>query len=127
MALACLDGRERLVVVGAGMAGLKLVEDVCELCPGRYDITMICQEGRAAYNRVLLSSLLAGDAQEQDIELRPAAWYAEKNVELLTGVACTANPPRRARDRALERRLRHLRPAGVGHRLGLRAPAHSGP
>ena len=54
--------RERLLVVGAGMAGLKLVEELVELCPGRYDITMVGAEARPAYNRVLLSSLLAGDA-----------------------------------------------------------------
>jgi nitrite reductase (NADH) large subunit len=38
--------RERLVVVGAGMAGLKLVEELVELCPGRYDIAMIGAEPR---------------------------------------------------------------------------------
>src|SRR3954470_20089540 len=56
--------RERLLVVGAGMAGLKLVEEVVELSPGRYDIAMIGAETHPAYNRVLLSSLLAGDAAE---------------------------------------------------------------
>ncbi len=56
--------RERLLVVGAGMAGLKLVEELVELCPGRYDIAMVGAEARPAYNRVLLSSLLAGDAAE---------------------------------------------------------------
>jgi nitrite reductase (NADH) large subunit len=81
--------RERLVVVGAGMAGLKLVEELLELCPGRYDIAMIGAEARPAYNRVLLSGVLAGEAAERDIELRPPAWYAEKGIELLTGAACT--------------------------------------
>jgi nitrite reductase (NADH) large subunit len=81
--------RERLVVVGAGMAGLKLVEELVELCPGRYDIAMIGAEARPAYNRVLLSGVLAGEAAERDIELRPPAWYAEKGIELLTGAACT--------------------------------------
>jgi nitrite reductase (NADH) large subunit len=82
--------RERLVVVGCGMAALKLVEEVSELCPERYQIVMVGREPRAAYNRVLLSGLLAGDTQEEDIELRPAAWYAERNIELLTGVECVA-------------------------------------
>ena len=73
LAIAEQRKRERLLVVGAGMAGLKLVEEVVELCPGRYDIAMIGAEARPAYNRVLLSSLLAGDAAEGDIALRPAA------------------------------------------------------
>ena len=74
--------RERLLVVGAGMAGLKLVEEVVELSPGRYDIAMIGAEAHPAYNRVLLSSLLAGDAAEGDIALRPAGWYADHGIEL---------------------------------------------
>src|SRR5256885_7078815 len=81
--------RERLAVVGAGMAGLKLTEELVELCPGRYDIAMIGAEPRPAYNRVLLSGVLAGDVGNEDIELRPPTWYAEKGIELLTGAACT--------------------------------------
>jgi nitrite reductase (NADH) large subunit len=84
---------ERLLVVGAGMAGLKLVEELVELCPGRYEITMVGAESRPAYNRVLLSGLLAGDATEQDISLRPPSWYAENGIELLTGTECSALHP----------------------------------
>ena len=36
--------RERLVVVGCGMAALKLVEELAELCPGGYEITMVGSE-----------------------------------------------------------------------------------
>src|SRR5947207_2058729 len=85
--------RERLLVIGAGMAGLKLVEEVVELCPGRYDITMVGAEARPAYNRVLLSSLLAGDAEEGDITLRPASWYVDNGIELLMGTECAALRP----------------------------------
>ena len=84
---------ERLVVVGAGMVGLKLVEELGEICPGRYDITLIGAEARPAYNRVLLSSLLAGEVGESDIALRPASWYADNNIELLTGAECVALHP----------------------------------
>jgi nitrite reductase (NADH) large subunit len=85
--------RERLLVVGAGMAGLKLVEELVELCPGRYDIAMVGAEARPAYNRVLLSSLLAGDACEGDIALRPTAWYADNDIELLTSAHGAALRP----------------------------------
>ena len=64
------------------MAGLKLVEELVELCPGRYDIAMIGAEPRPAYNRVLLSGVLAGDVGNEDIELRSPTWYAEKGIEL---------------------------------------------
>jgi nitrite reductase (NADH) large subunit len=87
--------RERLLVAGGGMAALKLVEELIEHCPGRHDIVMAAREPHAPYNRVLLSSLLAGEAQTADIELRPAAWYAEKGVQFLGGIGATAVRPAR--------------------------------
>lgn len=92
-----LEGRrrERLLVAGGGMAALKLVEELVEHCPGRFDIVMAAKEAHAPYNRVLLSSLLAGDAQRADLELRPAAWFIEKGVQFLGGVEATAVRPAR--------------------------------
>jgi len=87
--------RERLLVVGGGMAALKLVEEVVERCPGRYEIVVAAKEPRPPYNRVLLSSLLAGEAEEADIGLRPPSWFAEKGVLLLTGVEVSALRPAR--------------------------------
>ena len=78
--------RERLLVVGGGMAALKLVEELIEQCPGRYDIVIAGAEPHPAYNRVLLSSLLAGEAERSDVELRSAAWYAENDIAFLCGV-----------------------------------------
>jgi nitrite reductase (NADH) large subunit len=85
--------KQRLVVVGNGMAGLKLLEEVASLCPGRYDMVMIGREPCAAYNRVLLSAMLAGDATEADLALRPLAWYAEQGIELRVGDACSGVDP----------------------------------
>jgi nitrite reductase (NADH) large subunit len=78
--------RERLIVVGNGMAGLRLVEELIALAPRRYDIVVVGKEPRPAYNRVLLSSLLAGHAEAAEIELKPRSWYAENGIELLCGV-----------------------------------------
>jgi nitrite reductase (NADH) large subunit len=69
------------------MAGLKLIEEIGALCPGRYDIVLVGKEPRQPYNRVLLSSLLAGEAEEADIELRPRGWYADNGIELVCGAA----------------------------------------
>ena len=95
-----LEGRrrERLLVVGGGMAALKLVEELVEQCPGRYEIVIAAKEPHPPYNRVLLSSLLAGEAQAADVELRPAAWYGENGMQLLGGVeasGCTPGAPGR--------------------------------
>jgi nitrite reductase (NADH) large subunit len=75
--------RERLLIVGGGMAALKLIEEMVALCPGRYDIVLVGKEPRPPYNRVLLSSLLAGEVQEADIELRPAGWFTDNGIELI--------------------------------------------
>ena len=87
--------RERLLVVGGGMASLKLVEELVEQCPDRYEIVVAAKEKHPPYNRVLLSSLLAGEAQEADIELQPASWYGEKGVALLGGVEASGLRPAR--------------------------------
>src|SRR5262245_53903920 len=79
--------RERLVIVGGGMASLKLVEEIVALCPGRHEIVLVAKEPRLPYNRVLLSSLLAGEAEDADIELRSRSWYADNGVELVCGTA----------------------------------------
>ncbi|MDX2204694.1 MAG: FAD-dependent oxidoreductase [Hyphomicrobiaceae bacterium] len=81
--------RERLVVVGNGMAGLRLLEELEAACPGRYATTIVGAEPEPAYNRVLLSSLLAGEIGAADIVMRPRAWYEERGIALVTGVAAT--------------------------------------
>ncbi len=82
--------RERLVVVGGGMAACRLVEELVGLAPDRYDVTLVGKEPHPPYNRVLLSSLLAGDAEAVDLELRPPSWYAEHGVEVMCGHTAVA-------------------------------------
>ncbi len=80
------QGTERLVIVGNGMASLRLVEELSEQHAGRFAITVVGAEPEAAYNRVLLSSMLAGDVTAADIALRDRAWYGEHGIALRTGV-----------------------------------------
>jgi len=88
--------RERLVVVGNGMAGLRFHEELVRRAPGRFDVTVVGAEPDPAYNRVLLSSLLAGDIGVGDVELKPREWYAEHGVALVTGQpACALDAARR--------------------------------
>jgi nitrite reductase (NADH) large subunit len=77
--------RQRLVVVGNGMAGLRLLEELVRRASDRFDITVVGAELHPAYNRVLLSPLLAGEIGPADVALRPAGWYAENGITLLTG------------------------------------------
>ncbi|MGA0532742.1 NAD(P)/FAD-dependent oxidoreductase [Hansschlegelia sp. KR7-227] len=89
--------RERLVLVGAGMAGLKLLEELKAACPGRYNVTVVGAEPEPAYNRVLLSSLLAGEAGDEDLALKDRAWYGANGYRLFTGAEA------RSIDRAAKR------------------------
>jgi nitrite reductase (NADH) large subunit len=80
---------EPLVVVGNGMAAARLVEELAKLALGRYAIAVIGDEPRLAYNRVLLSSVLAGETASHDIELKPANWWRDRGVTLQYGCVAT--------------------------------------
>jgi nitrite reductase (NADH) large subunit len=78
---------ESLVIVGNGMAAARLVDELAKSALGRYAIAVIGDEPRLAYNRVLLSSVLAGETASHDIELKPADWWRDRGVTLKYG--CT--------------------------------------
>jgi nitrite reductase (NADH) large subunit len=80
---------EPLVIVGNGMAAARLVDELAKTALGRYAIAVIGEEPRLAYNRVLLSSVLAGETASHDIELRPADWWRDRGVTLKYGSRVT--------------------------------------
>ena len=81
--------RQKLVVVGNGMAGIHAVEKLLELAPDLYDITVFGAEPHGNYNRILLSPVLAGEKTVEDIILNPESWYAENGITLRKGVKVT--------------------------------------
>jgi nitrite reductase (NADH) large subunit len=80
---------EPLVIVGNGMAAARLVDELAKAALGRYAIAVVGDEPRLAYNRVLLSSVLAGETASHEIELRPADWWRDRGVTLKYGCAAT--------------------------------------
>ncbi|MDB5654877.1 MAG: hypothetical protein JWQ94_2490 [Tardiphaga sp.] len=84
------DVSEALVIIGNGMAAAKLVDELAQCALGRYAIAVIGDEPRLAYNRVLLSSVLAGEATHEEIELRPASWWRDRGVTLKYGATATS-------------------------------------
>jgi nitrite reductase (NADH) large subunit len=76
---------EPLVIVGNGMAAARLVDELSKISLGRYAVAVIGDEPRLAYNRVLLSSVLAGETASHDIELRPANWWRDRGVTVKYG------------------------------------------
>jgi nitrite reductase (NADH) large subunit len=77
--------RERLVVIGNGMAGCRAVEEVLARDPGRYAVTIFGAEPRVNYNRIMLSPVLAGEKSFDEIVINSAEWYAANGIELIAG------------------------------------------
>ena len=82
---------EPLVIIGNGMAAARLVEEMAKRTLGRYAIAVIGDEPRLAYNRVLLSSVLAGEATSQEIELKSAAWWRDRGVTVMARTSRSRN------------------------------------
>ena len=81
---------EPLLVVGNGMAAARFVEELAARALGRYAVAVVGEEPTLAYNRVLLSSVLAEDIAPAEVELRPASWWEKHGVTVLYGHAATA-------------------------------------
>jgi nitrite reductase (NADH) large subunit len=80
-----VSAREKLVVIGNGMAGCRAVEEILERDGDRYDITIFGAEPRVNYNRIMLSPVLAGEKTFDEIVINSAEWYAENDIELVSG------------------------------------------
>jgi nitrite reductase (NADH) large subunit len=77
--------REKLVLVGNGMAGVRTLEEVLKLTPDRYDITVFGGEPFGNYNRILLSPVLAGEKTLDEIILNDEQWYRDNGITLYKG------------------------------------------
>jgi nitrite reductase (NADH) large subunit len=76
---------EKLVVVGNGMAGVACVDQILRHAP-KFQITIFGDETHVNYNRILLSSVLAGEKSMDDIVLNGLDWYEKNNIDLRLGV-----------------------------------------
>jgi nitrite reductase (NADH) large subunit len=77
--------KERLVLVGNGMAGMRTLEELLKIAPDRYQITVFGAEPYGNYNRILLSPVLAGEKTIDQIMLNDEAWYADNGIALRKG------------------------------------------
>ena len=80
-----MEAKQKLVVVGNGMAGIRTVEELLKLAPDLYDITVFGAEPYTNYNRILLSPVLTGEQTLQDIVLNDEDWYARHGIRLQLG------------------------------------------
>lgn len=77
--------KKKLVLIGNGMAGVRAIEHLLKLSPESYDITIFGAEPHPNYNRIMLSSVLAGGADMQEIVINDWSWYTDNNITLYTG------------------------------------------
>jgi nitrite reductase (NADH) large subunit len=81
--------KQKLVMIGNGMAGVRSLEELLKLTPEMYDITVFGAEPHPNYNRILLSPVLAGEQQLADIVLNDWAWYETNGITLHAGWTVT--------------------------------------
>lgn len=81
--------KEKLILIGNGMAGMRTIDELLKLVPDKYDITVFGAEPHGNYNRIMLSPVLAGDKTIDEIIIHDLQWYQNKGITLHTGKAIT--------------------------------------
>ena len=81
---------QRLVVIGNGMAAGRMVENLVTNAPGLYEVTIFGAEPRVNYDRIMLSPVLSGEKEYDEIVIHDDDWYAAHGVTLLKGKLVTA-------------------------------------
>jgi len=77
--------KDKLVVIGNGMAGMRTVEELLKIAPDAYDISVFGEEPYGNYNRIMLSPVLAGEKTIDEIMLNDLQWYEDNNITLYKG------------------------------------------
>lgn len=77
--------KQRLVVIGNGMAGMRTIEELLVSAPDQYEITVFGAEPYGNYNRIMLSAVLCGEKSIEDIVINSRQWYGENQIKLHAG------------------------------------------
>lgn len=109
---------EKLVIIGNGMAPGRMLEHLFEQAPGRFAVTIFNAEPRVNYDRIMLSPVLSGEKNYDDIVIHGDGWYIDHGVTLYKGHRITAIDRAAKTVNLRPRRHDELRPAGHRHRLG---------
>jgi nitrite reductase (NADH) large subunit len=82
--------KQKLVVIGNGMAPGRALEKLFEAAPDAFDVTIFNAEPRVNYDRIMLSPLLSGEKNFEQIVIHGDGWYVKHNVTLYKGSTVTA-------------------------------------
>ena len=115
---------EKLVIIGNGMAPGRMLEHLFEAAPGRYEVTIFNAEPRVNYDRIMLSPVLSGEKDYEQIVIHGDGWYIKHGITLYKGHKVT-EIDRAAKTVTSDRgETATIRQACYRHRLG--AAHHSG-
>jgi nitrite reductase (NADH) large subunit len=85
-----MERQKRLVVIGNGMAGTRVVQEILSRDPERFHVVMFGAEPYGNYDRTLLSDVLTGSKDVEQVCLNSLDWYRDHNIMLHAGVTVTA-------------------------------------
>lgn len=77
--------KQKLVVIGNGMAPGRALERLFEKAPDAYEVTIFNAEPRVNYDRIMLSPILSGEKSFEEIVIHGDGWYVEHGVTLYKG------------------------------------------
>jgi nitrite reductase (NADH) large subunit len=82
-------GHERVVIIGAGIAGVSAAETIREHAP-QAEVILLSKEEELPYWRLNLTRMLAGDFQDKNLPLHAEQWYLDRRINLRSGVSATS-------------------------------------
>lgn len=82
------DIKSRIIITGAGIAGLTAAEQARLSSPAS-EITLISKENKLPYYRLNLTRYLAGEVTYEVLPVHPEAWYEDNNINILTDTEVT--------------------------------------
>jgi nitrite reductase (NADH) large subunit len=77
--------KQKLVIIGNGMAPGRMLEHLLELAPDQFDVTIFNAEPRVNYDRIMLSPVLSGEKTFEEIVIHGDGWYVKHNITLYKG------------------------------------------
>ena len=82
--------KQKLVVIGNGMAPGRVLERLFEAAPDAFDVTIFNAEPRVNYDRIMLSPVLSGEKTFEEIVIHGDGWYVKNGVILYKGTTISA-------------------------------------
>lgn len=81
--------KQKLALIGNGMAGVRCIEEILKIQPDRFEVTVFGSEPHPNYDRIQLSNVLQGATTIDDITINDWNWYKENNITLFSGETVT--------------------------------------